>query len=251
LQGVALSRFCGKTDFVGRPTIYALGDSHSHQFFDVIAAAAKTNQYNYVFSWGSSCLFPSAFVKGTEKECYERGLILERNLAIHLQKNDIVFLGNALHVRFGPSAKDVYYDVNGDILTVAEAAKKFTARFAALSDMIEARGAKLVLNTGTIYFANISNGELCRVRPYRPKWAISDQCFYSLQNYIKEIDRHFSWRRQWSNKKTKILWEPYIYDVTCDDVNCDASLYRDSNHLTDESAFNNFRNFLLSHKYLF
>ena len=62
-KAVQLSSDCGAVDFKGRPTLYSLGDSHSYQFNEFLAEYARRKNYNYIFIWGNSCLFPSAVAR--------------------------------------------------------------------------------------------------------------------------------------------------------------------------------------------
>ena len=253
-KAVQLSSDCGAVDFKGRPTLYSLGDSHSQQFNDFLAEYARRNNYNYVFIWGNSCLFPSAVVRKGGEICFDRQKILESQMLPIIRKNDIVFIGNALYARFNENWSDgeKYVTRSGTPLNIDDAAKMFSHKFQELAEAITLKGAKVVLYIDGVQFPGLeSGGDMCKLEWFRPRWAVSKECFHDIEDHLRVINRNFSWRKEWENRRTKIAWNAYEYGDSCSAKICNASRYSDSNHFKRDYAAYHFYAFVREHPGLF
>jgi hypothetical protein len=253
-KAIALSSDCGAADFKGRPTLYSLGDSHAQQFNDFLADYARRKNYNYVFIWGNSCLFPSAVVRKGGEICFDRQQLIERKMLTKLRDNDIVFIGNALYARFNKNLSDgeQYFTRSGASLNIDDAAMVFSRRFQELADAITSKGAKVVLYIDSVQFPGLkSSGKMCKIEWFRPQWAVSRECFQDLADHLRVINRNFSWRNSWDNGTTKIVWNDYMFGDSCAAGVCNALRYHDSNHFKRDYAAYHFFAFAREHPGLF
>jgi len=253
-KAVELSSDCGAADFKGRPTLYSLGDSHAQQFNDFLAEYARRKHYNYIFVWGNSCLFPSAVIREGGEICFERQRLVEREMLSRLSENDIVFIGNALYARFNKhwSNGEKYVTRSGASLNIDDAAKMFSRRFQALAETITSKGAKVVFYIDGVQFPGLkSSGDMCKIEWFRPQFAVAKECLHDLDDYLRIINRNFSWRKNWDNGRTKIVWNAYAYGDSCSGSICNASRYNDSNHFKKDYAAYHFHTFVHNHPDLF
>ena len=171
-----------------------------------------------------------------------------------LRENDIVFIGNALYARFNKSWTngEKYATRSGDLLNVDDAARIFSHRFQALADAITSKGAKVVLYIDAVQFPGLkSGGDMCKVEWFRPQFAIANECLYDLEDHLGIINRNFSWRNNWANGTTKIVWNAYANGDSCPGSICNASRYIDSNHFKRDYAAYHFYAFMNKHPDLF
>lgn len=253
-KAVELSSDCGEADFKGRPTVYSLGDSHSQQFNEFLAGYAKNKHYNYVLIWGNSCLFPAAVVRKGGEICFDRQKLIERKMLKNLKGNDIVFIGNALYARFNKdwSGDEKYFTRGGASLNIDEAAMMFSRRFQELADAITSKGAKVVLYIDGVQFPGLNiSGDMCKKEWFRPQWAVTRECFHDLEDHLRMINRNFSWRNNWDNGRTKIVWNAYMFGNSCYAGVCNASAFGDSNYFKREYAAYHFFAFARNHPDLF
>ena len=253
-KAVQLSSDCGVLEFKGRPTLYSLGDSHAQQFNDFLAEYARLKNYNYVFIWGNSCLFPSAVAKKGGEICFERQKLIETEMLPKIRKNDIVFIGNALYARFNENWSDgeKYVTRSGAPLNIDDAAKIFSSKFQELAEAITSKGAKVVLYIDAVQFPGLEGGaDMCKLEWFRPHWSVSKKCFHNIGDHLRVVNRNFSWRKTWENGKTKITWNDYEYGDSCSTSICNASRYRDSNHFERDYAAYHFYAFAHEHPDLF
>ena len=253
-KAVQLSSDCGAADFKGRPTLYSLGDSHAQQFNDFLAEYAKLKNYNYLFIWGNSCLFPSAVARKGGEICFDRQKLTENEMLNRIRKNDIVLIGNALYASFNENWSDgmKYATRSGAPLNIDDAAKKFSGRFQELAEAITSRGAKVVLYIDGVQFPGLKvGGDICKLEWFRPQWAVPKECFHGIEDHLRIINHNFSWRNNWEDGKTKIVWNAYEYGDSCSARICNASRYRDSNHFKRYYAAELFYAFVRDHPSLF
>ena len=253
-KAVELSSDCGAADFKGRPTVYSLGDSHSQQFNEFLARYARSKNYNYIFIWGNSCLFPAAVVRKGDELCFDRQQLIERKMLPKLRDNDIVFIGNALYSRFDKNWSNgrQYFTRSGASLNIDDAAMVFSRRFQELADAITSKGAKVVLYIDSVQFPGLkSSGNMCKIEWFRPQWAVSRECFQDLGDHLRVINRNFSWRNSWDNGRTKIVWNDYMFGDSCAEGVCNALGYNDSNHFGRDYAAYHFFAFAREHPGLF
>lgn len=251
-KGISLSKECGASPFVDRPTVYALGDSHVHQYFEPLASLLRANKFNYVFVWGGACLFPSPIIVNGFDTCFNRQKTVEVSLINNLRKNDIVLIANALSVRFPPGKQlETYQTTNGNYLDTNSAAQYYVKNIDQLSRKIKSKGAKLVFYKNLPDFPGLSNGELCRVTWYRPEWALLNTCFVSLNIHQSNLDKHFKSLFLLKNNKNSFIWNPIENTLSCKKGICTGSDYSDTNHISKEYASFHLREFFRKNMQIF
>ena len=163
-----------------QPTIYAIGDSHVHQFGSSIVKFADKYEYNYKIIWGNSCLFPAAVVRGKKKDlsCYTKQFQLEQYLLDNVLPGDIVFIGNALYALFNPLWSDdiVYSTESGTNLSVQSAGKVYSERFRDVSSKLLSKGVKIILLIDGIQFTGLTApADICSVQWYRSRESLPEE----------------------------------------------------------------------------
>lgn len=249
-----MSSDCGAADFKRRPTLYSLGDSHSEQFHEILAEHARQKNYNYIFVWGNSCIFPSAVATAGGEICFDRQKLVELEMLSRLKENDIVIIGNALYSSFNENWNDgvKYFSPSGTSLNTDAAAEIFSQRFKSLAEMITSKGAKIVLYIDAVQFPGLqSSGDMCKTEWFRPQWQVAKECFHDIGKHMRIINHNYSWRHDWENGTTKIVWNAYEHGNSCSASSCNASRYKDSNHFKIEYAAYHFHAFARENPDLF
>jgi peptidoglycan/LPS O-acetylase OafA/YrhL len=247
-----ISGSCKSSPFVGRPTLYAFGDSHMSQFGKALKAFATEKQLNQAMVTGNGCLFPAAVIRGESLNCYERQKAVEMTIRHVIRRGDIVFIGNALYAGFYPGwgqARADYKDHAGGKIDTRTAAKMYSQHVQALSKELNQLGATVVLYIDSVQFPEMERlpGTLCREEWFRPAALINRACTQSLRAHLKQIDQDFSWRHAWSNGVNRIAWNAYHYRKDCDGDRCRANSYHDSNHFNEGYASEVFTSFIADH----
>ena len=174
-----------------------------------------------------------------------------------LKENDVVFIGNALYIRFNENLSDgeKYSTRSGASLSIDDAAKIFSQRLQELAEKIVSKGAKVVVYIDDVQFTELEDsggsGDICSTEWFRPEREVAKECFQDIGEHLRIINRNFSWRDDWVNGKTKIVWNAYENGNSCSGSTCNASRYTDGNHFKRDYAAYHFYAFVRKHPDLF
>lgn len=229
-ESIALGSSCGIKFSEKNQTIFLLGDSHANQFNDQLLRYGKQKMLNVVTVVGNGCNFPP--IGDKTGKCYKRQSQLEAKIISKIKQGDIIIVGNALVNRL--SNHDV-----GD---------EFELALNDFSTLVEEKGGITVLYIDSIQFPGLKiPGALCSTEWFRPVNTSPSKCITSLEKHKSVVNRILPWRTEWANKPNNIIWNAVNYEDSCDDDDCTAARYLDSNHFSKEYASFHFKQFSKDH----
>ncbi len=237
-----------------KSTIFLLGDSHSFQYKDPIAAFARDNKYNFLNLWGIACPFPPSFSGIRGNECFEEQLKVQEDLLQRVKKDDVVFINNNLYSYFqDPAFTPIYKDPVSNVELSREIGAKYLSdQIVEVSNILTKKGAKVVLYIDGVKFTNIVYpGWLCKEEWFRPSTAHIKGCISSRSKQKQAQEIYFGWIKDWENKIDKFRWDASIYQLGCNGDDCRADYYSDNNHFTSPHSAYVFKRFLDSNMSLF
>lgn len=224
---------CGFKKPGNQNTIFLIGDSHIDQFSDSVLSFAKEHGFNLIRATGGGCPFPVSPSLAVSDHCRDVQRQIETNLINQARSGDLLFLSIAITSNFlpttGEDGKPEYPQLKKGVDPAAAIAEYKTA-FERLSQKLNAKNVNVVFFLDGPKFPDVLEAYAYCKSPWFSPWrGNSAGCVIPKRDFLAWRDLNFGWLKSWEDNRQRFVMDG-ITKKSCDDEECHARYYIDSNH---------------------